>query len=54
MAIELYFNSQKEKIDNNVDIIINKSVSAQNIGDKIHRIDKNNVIISKVGYTKVV
>lgn len=37
-----------------MEIIINKIMKAHNIGDRTHEIDKNNIIVAKIRYTKVI
>lgn len=53
MAIDQFFNLKKKKIDNNIEIIIDKIVKAYNIGEKTYKIDEEDVIISNIEYTEI-
>lgn len=54
MAIKQFFNLQKEKIDNNLKIIINKIFKVYNIDNKTYKINKKNIIIFNIGYFKII
>lgn len=52
MAIGQSFNLQEKDIDDNLKIIINKTVKAYNTSDRIYKIDEEDIVIPKIGYFK--
>lgn len=54
MAIGRFLNPEKEKVDNNVKVVIDKIVKAYGINDKTHKTDEEDMIIPKIRYTKVI
>lgn len=52
MAIEQFFDLQKENINNKIKVIINKTAKTYNIGNKTYKTDEKNVIVFQVRYFK--
>lgn len=52
MAIGQFLNPHKEKVDNDVEVIVDKIVKAYSTGDRTHETDEEDVIIPKVGYVE--
>lgn len=53
MAIQQFFKLQEKKLNNNLEVIINKIAKVYNISNKTYKIDRENIIISKFEYSKV-
>lgn len=54
MAIGQFLNLQKEKVDNDLEIIINKIAKAYSTGNRIHKTNKKDVVIFKIGYFEAI
>lgn len=52
MAIAQFLNPQEEKVDNDVEVVVDEIVKAYSTGDRTHETDEEDVIIPKVGYTE--
>lgn len=49
MAIGQFLNPQEEKVDDDVEVIVDEIVKAYSTGDRTHETDEEDVIIPKVG-----
>lgn len=54
MAIWQFLNLQGKEIDDDFEVIIDKIAKAYSIGNKTHKIDKENVVIPKVKYSEII
>ena len=55
MIIGQFFNYKENKINNYIKFIINEIMKAYtSMSDKTYKIDEEDIIISKIGYIKVI
>lgn len=54
MTIELFFNLQEKKVDNDVEIIIDEITKADIISNKTHKTDKKDMIVPKFEYFEAI
>lgn len=54
MAIRQFFNPQKEDINNNLEVIMDKIAKASSIDNRFHKIDEKNIVILKIRYFEVI
>lgn len=52
MAIGQSLKPQRKKVDNNLEVILDKTAKAYNTGDRIHGTDEEYVVILRVGYSE--
>ncbi len=52
MAIEQFFNLQKKKVNDDLEIILDKIANTYSIRVKTYKIEEKNMVISKVRYFK--
>lgn len=48
------FQLARKKIDNNLEIIVDKITKTYNIGNKIYKTNREDIVIPKVGYSKAI
>lgn len=54
IAIRQIFNLQGEKIDKNLEVIMDEIAKAYSIGNRNYKINEEDVIIFKIRYSKVI
>lgn len=52
MAIKQFLNFSKEKINNESDKIVERIAKVYSIGNRIHKTDKKDVVISRISYAE--
>lgn len=52
MTIKQFLNLEEKKVNNDIKDIISNNIKAYSIGDRIHKINKKDIIIPKVWYFK--
>lgn len=50
MAVGQFLNPQREKVDDNLEFIVDEIAKAYNTSDRTHETDEKDVIILKFGY----
>lgn len=53
MAIVQFFNLQREDINNDLEVIMDKIAKAYSRDNGTHKIDEEDIVILKVGYSEV-
>lgn len=54
IAVTQFLNLQEDKVDNDMEIVVNKIVKAYSISNQIYETDKDDVIILNVRYIKAI
>lgn len=52
MAIGQFHNPQKEKVDDDLEVIVDKIAKAYNIDNRIYETNEEDIIISKIEYSE--
>lgn len=54
IAINQFLNPEGEEVDDDLKVIMDKIAKAYSIGDRIYEIDKENIVMPKVGYFEAI